>query len=59
MSRQLRSGEEHDAKLLIKHLEDQIKMLEDPSFPLTPLEYLKLQLRIEQNRLNRLTATSI
>jgi hypothetical protein len=56
MPRQSRSTEEHDARLIIKYLEDQITMLEDPSLPLTPLEYLKLQFAIECNRLNQLTA---
>lgn len=57
MPRDSRSTDEHDSRLLVKYLEDQIKMLEDPSLPLTPLDYLKLQFAIECNRLNNLTAT--
>lgn len=58
MLTQNHSPEEHDSRLIIKYLEDQITMLEDPKLPLTPLEYLKLQFAIECNRLNQLTATS-
>jgi hypothetical protein len=52
----LKSAEKHDSKLIIEFLKDQIQMLEDPIISIDPLDYLKLQLQIEQNRLNRLNA---
>lgn len=44
-----------DANLRLEFIKDQITLLEDPAITIDPLDYLRLQLRIEENNVARLT----
>lgn len=48
-----------DSELRLEVIRDQIQMLSNPATKIEPLDYLKLQFRIEENNVQRLKLQGI